>query len=274
MNRKLVMGALALAVLLGLLAYPLPGPEAPAAGDRSNPIASEQNPSVEPAFATDDSAGRDDAGQGRAALRARGAQPALLDVIGNAYPFEPDNPSNEATSLDDADWLHRNGFLEPRAHDYLMGASIEDLEQAAKLDLRAAVILAYRLAAAGGYGEQPFVILQDAAAAGSVFALVTWGDIHYSLPSYRNPAVGNAYYSLAFRRGYFSAAAKKNLLGAKLSPEASLYSDAYAEAAWARIVAARRSAGQPPFPEQNMRPGFEAFLTAVEASFREQFSGN
>ena len=276
MIRKVLLGVLALAALLGLVAYLSMAPGASPSGAGVVPAAGEDVRAVEPAPAAadaGDAGDESDAGPAGTAEGSRHARPAVLEVIGSAYPFEPGNPANEATSLDDADWLHRNGFPDPRSHDYLMGASIEELEQAAELDLRVAVVLAYRMAAAGSYGEQPFVILQDAAAAGSVFALATWGDIHYALPMYRNPAIGNAYYSLAFRRGYFSAAAKKNLIGARLSPEASLYSDAYAEAAWARIVAARRGTGQPPFPEGNMRPGFEGFLTAVEASFRDQITG-
>ena len=268
---KVALGALVLVAVAGAIAFFQPGDDSggidgPAASDL--PVADERPNGEAPV----DAAARGGA-EPLDSKANSGAQrgPAILEVIGAGYRFEPGNPANEAVSQHDADWLHGNGFLDPASYDHLMKASIAELEAAAEADLRVAVMLAYRMAAAGTYGEQPFVILQDAAAKGSVFALVTWGDIHYALPQYRNAATGNAYSTHAFRRGYFSAAVKKNLLSAPLSPKAGLYSDAHAEATWLRITEARSQLGKPPFPTNNFRPGFESFLDYAEAGFREDF---
>jgi hypothetical protein len=268
---KVALGGLSLAVVVGAAAFFMLGGDSaridePAARDQATTAERPTGDSLVDSAASE----RGESLDSRADRSAQRGS-AVLDVIGTEYRFEPGNPANEAVSQQDADWLHRNGFLDPASYDHLMKASIPELEAAAESDLRVAVMLAYRMAAAGTYGEQPFVILQDAAAKGSVFALLTWGDIHYALPQYRNAAAGNAYYTLAFRRGYFSAAVKKNILSSPLSPKAGLYSDALAEASWLRIAEARSQIGKPPFPTNNLRPGFESFLNYAEASFREDF---
>lgn len=203
------------------------------------------------------------------AVQERPARPSsLLTIVGDEHRFDPTNPSNEATSEADAAWLHKFGFLDPEAYDRLRKASMDELKEAAKVDLRAQVILAYNMAAAGGYGDQPFVLLEDAAARGSIFALVTWGDIHFSLRQYRNGAIGSAYYKLALRRGYYTAATKNYAIAGDLSAEQRLIADVWAEAAWLRLQDARATRGLPPFAQPDLRPGFEQFLTTLEASFR------
>lgn len=190
--------------------------------------------------------------------------PSVLEAIGDRHAFDPGNPSNDATSEEDAVWLHRNGFLDPFGYSHLRKASIPELEKAAEVDLRAQVILAYNMAAAGTYGNQPIDLLRDAAARGSIFALVTWGDLHFSIRQYRNPALGAAYYQLATRRGYFTAAGKKYAMAGELSAEDRLLSDLYAEAAWIEIQALRRQRGLLPFGEPDLRPGFAAYLKAMQ----------
>lgn len=200
----------------------------------------------------------------------RRAGEVLLQLAGNGHVFDPTDPNNAATSEADAAWLHKAGFLDPKAYRTMRDASIEELEDAAKTDLRAQVILAYNMAVAGGYGERPLVLLEDAAARGSVFALMTWGDIHYTVDGYRNPALGNAYYRLAYRRGYFTAATANYSFSRTLSSEMRLVADVYSEATWSRLQALRIQRGLQPFRDTELRPGFEAFLAQVEAGLREQ----
>lgn len=188
----------------------------------------------------------------------------LLAVIGNRHAYNPEDESNDATSEEDAEWLHRNGFPDPFAYHHLRRASIPELERAAEEDLRAQVILAYNMAVSGQYGNRPIELLRDASAKGSIFALVTWGDIHFSLDQYRNQALGAAYYQLATRRGYFTAAGKKYAMAGGLSAEQRLLSDLYTEAAWMEIQALRRQRGLRPFDEPDMRPGFGAYLSAIQ----------
>jgi len=116
----------------------------------------------------------------------------LLQVVGDGHAFDPSNPSNEATSAEDAAWLHRYGIPDPDAYDRLRKASKAELEQAAELDLRAQVVLAFNMAASGRYGSEPFQLLEDATLKGSIFALVTWGDIHFAIRQYRDPSLGAA----------------------------------------------------------------------------------
>ena len=207
-----------------------------------------------------------------AGARPDGRRPgeALLMAITDQHRFDPTDPDNAATSEADADWLHRAGFPDPAAYQMLRNASIEDLEAAAKTDLRAQVILAFNMAVAGGYGDQPFALLEDAAVRGSVFALATWGDIHYTVEGYRNPALGNAYYRLAYRRGYFTAATTNYSFASALDGEARLYADVYSEAAWSRLQALRQQRGLQPYRDTELRPGFQAFLAQIEAGLRQQ----
>lgn len=193
-----------------------------------------------------------------------------LGMVGKQHAFDASDPNNAATSSADADWLHRAGFLDPRSERLMRDASLEDLEAAAKTDLRAQVILAYRLAAAGTYGNRPMELLEDAAVRGSVFALMTWGDIHYTLDGYRNPALGNAYYRLAYRRGYFTAATANYTLSPTLNAEMRLLSDVFSESAWSRLQALRTQRGMTPFRDTELRPGFNAFLAQIEQGLRQQ----
>jgi len=194
----------------------------------------------------------------------------LLQIVGDKYRFDPTDPDNAATSEADADWLHRAGFLDPRAERLMRDASMEDLEAAAATDLRAQVILAYNMAVAGTYGERPLQLLEDAAVRGSVFALMTWGDIHYTVDGYRNPALGNAYYRLAYRRGYFTAATANYSFAQTLTNEMRLVADVFTESAWSRIQALRTQRAMAPFRETELRPGFDAFLAQIEAGLRQQ----
>ncbi|WP_176693252.1 hypothetical protein [Arenimonas terrae] len=191
----------------------------------------------------------------------------LLQVVGDRYDFDPADPNGAATSLADADWLHRHGFPDADAYDRLRRASLDELEEAAKIDLRAQVILAFNMAITGRYGNRPFELLEDAAARGSIFALETWGDIHYTLKHYRNPVAGAAYYHLALRRGYFTAAGKKLIFAGTLNAEQRMLSDVYAEVAWLRLLDARKRTGTPPFAEAELRPGFEQFVATLEVAY-------
>jgi len=211
-------------------------------------------------------------------LEVQSAQPSpgtppgqhLLAMVGQDYRFDPANPDNAATSEADADWLRRSGFLDRQAERLMRDASMEDLEAAAETDLRAQVILAYRMAVIGGYGDRPFALLEDAAVRGSVFALMTWGDIHYTVDGYRNPALGAAYYRLAYRRGYFTAATANYTFASTLTNEMRLVADVFTEPAWSRLQALRAQKAMQPFREVELRPGFDAFLAQVEQGLRQQ----
>ena len=198
------------------------------------------------------------------------AAPAILQLIGDEYRFNPTDTANTAVSEADAKWLGERGFPDPHAYGRLRKASLDELKEAAKLDLRAQVILAYNMAVIGSYGDEPLKLLEDAAVRGSVFALMTWGDVHFTLPRYRNAAMGSAYYSLAFRRGYFTAATANYALTTNMPAEQRLLADVFAEATWARIQASRRTQGMQPFQVADMRPGFEAFLSSIEAGIKAQ----
>lgn len=211
------------------------------------------------------------AASARAEAPAVAATP-LLELIARDYRWEPGNPSNEAESAEDAAWLTRAGFPDPGVYHELRRATMEELEEAARTDLRAQVVFAYRLAMAGNQGSRPLELLQDAAARGSVFALTTWGDVHYQLPAYRNPALGNAYYRLAYRRGYFNAAVVNYTFARSLTAESRLIADAFAEAAWVELLAARRQLGLPPFAEGEMRPGHQQFLARLQAEYAQMRS--
>lgn len=268
MQKKLVFAAGATVLSAGVLAIALlsPGTENPngAQPDASYADTAGQRPGATQAGNVEAEVPAGD--QALAAEDASSRPASVLDVVGSSFPYDPTDPLNPAQSEEDAAWLHRNGYLPPFANNYLRRASLDELKPAAEQDLRVQVMLAYRMALAGVYGEQPIVMLKDAAARGSIFALETLGDVHMSVLPYRNPSLGIAYYQLAIRRGDFAVASKKLMATEKMSGQLRLLADLYAEALWMDLQALRRQRGLPQFAEADMRPGFAQYLAGLQQS--------
>ncbi|KAA2284757.1 hypothetical protein [Arenimonas fontis] len=188
----------------------------------------------------------------------------LLNVIGETYNYRPGDENDYARSPEDAAWLHRHGYMDTFSHSYLVRADVEELRAAADQDLRIQVMAALRMAMSGRYGNEPILMLQDAAARGSVYALEVLGDVYFTAPAYRNPALGAAYYDLVIRRGDWAVAFKKRAQVGNLAADRLFLADLYAEAAWQEIVALRQRLGLLPFAAPEPRPGLHEGLRVAQ----------
>lgn len=255
-SKKAIGGALAVTAVLVLFAFSMRPDASPFRPEPGRLPGS-------PEASLDANSGRPtDTASGQPTLAAVG--PTLEQLLPSRYRREPGNPLDLSVSDEDAEWLHAHGYPDPDMVYLLRNAPIDDVERIARQDLRAQVLLAQRLAMEGGQGGRPLALLDEAAAKGSVHALMVRADIHAVLPEYRNLALASAYYRLAFRRGQFVGLTTHQMMTAGIDSRQRLMADLLLETEWSRLQAIRLGLGLPAFAPTDMRPGLADFLNQVQ----------
>lgn len=173
----------------------------------------------------------------------------------SGYRWDPSNPGI-ASSADDADWLHENGFPDPTVEAHLRSIPMNELKALADRGNQSAVaIYAYRASTEGASKPEVLGLLSKSMDSGSVYAIKTAGDIFLSVDGFRDPVMASAYYQLQARAGDQAGFAQSYLVREQLTGEQGLRAAVLEELLW------RNTNLSSAFPvSRRARPGFKEFV--------------